>query len=93
MELKEWETALKLGEKIYNSDIMLTILDTLYKKEGADKFLSIVSNHPKIKDQVIKYLSFNKETASEEIEDYFCQKCVQKVKLQKRDLFSSLPNI
>ena len=70
MELKEWETALKLGEKIYNSDIMLTILDTLYKKEGADKFLSIVSNHPKIKDQVIKYLSFNKETASEEIEDY-----------------------
>ena len=70
MELKEWETALKLGENIYNSDIMLTILDTLYKKEGADKFLSIVSNHPKIKDQVIKYLSFNKETASEEIEDY-----------------------
>ena len=70
MELKEWETALKLGENIYNSDIILTILDTLYKKEGVDTFLSIVSTHPKIKYEVIKYLSFDKNTSAENMENY-----------------------
>ena len=68
MELKEWETALLLGESIYNSDIILLILDKLFKKEGIDKFLSVVSTHPKIQSGVIKYLSLN--NSSEEIENY-----------------------
>ena len=69
MELKEWETALLLGESIYNSDIIFSILDKLFKKGGTEKFLSVVSTHPKIKSYVIKYLSLNK--AFEEIENYF----------------------
>ena len=68
MELKEWETALLLGESIYNSDIILLILDKLFKKEGIDKFLSVVSTHPKIQSGVIKYLSLN--NSSEQIENY-----------------------
>ena len=70
MELKEWETALTLGESIYNSDIILLILDKLYKNEGIDKFLLIVSTHPKIKYELIKYLSFQ-ESFNENIENYF----------------------
>ena len=68
MELQEWETALLLGESIYNSDVILLILDKLFKKEGIDKFLLIVSKHPKIKSEVVQYLSLNK--ASGEIENY-----------------------
>ena len=69
MELREWETALILGENIYNSDIILTILDNLFKKEGIDQALFIVSNHPQIKYEVIKCLTLHKST--EQIENYF----------------------
>ena len=69
MELKEWENALNLGESIYNTDVILNILDTLYKKEGIDIFLSIVSNHIKIKYEVIKYLTIKK--LKDQIENYF----------------------
>ena len=68
MELKEWETALILGESIYNSDIILLILDKLYKVEGIDNLLLIVSTHPKIKNDVIKYLSIKE--SDEYIENY-----------------------
>ena len=69
MELNEWNTALKLGENIYNNDIILTIIDTLFKKVGKDKFISIVAKRPKIKCYVIKYLSSKK--LAEQIKQYF----------------------
>ena len=69
MELNEWAMALQLGENIYNHDIILTIIDTLYKKEGIEKFLSVVSIHPNIKYDVIRYLS--EKNLSEQIELYF----------------------
>ena len=69
MELNEWNTALKLGENIYNHDIILTIIDTLFKKVGKDKFISIVAKRPKIKCYVIKYLSSKK--LAEQIKQYF----------------------
>ena len=69
MELNEWNTALKLGENIYNHDIILTIIDTLFKKVGKDKFISIVAKRPKIKFYVIKYLSSKK--LAEQIKQYF----------------------
>ena len=69
MELNEWNTALKLGENTYNHDIILTIIDTLFKKVGKEKFISIVAKRPKIKCYVIKYLSSKKLT--EQIKQYF----------------------
>ena len=69
MELNEWNTALKLGENIYNNDIILTIIDRLFKKVGKDKFISIVAKRPKIKCYVIKYLSSKK--LAEQIKQYF----------------------
>ena len=69
MELNEWVTALKLGENIYNEDIILTILDTLFKKEGKEKFISIVSKRPNIKCHVVKYLTSKK--LSDQIQNYF----------------------
>ena len=71
IELKEWETALKLSENICNSDIILTTLDKLYKLEGIDKFLSIVSSHEKIKSEIITYLSLNDK---EQLENYLKMK-------------------
>ena len=78
IELKEWETALKLSENICNSDIILTTLDKLYKLEGIDKFLSIVSSHEKIKSEIITYLSLNDK---EELESYL------KIKNNPEELF------
>ena len=78
IELKEWETALKLSENICNSDIILTTLDKLYKLEGIDKFLSIVSSHEKIKYEIITYLSLNDK---EELESYL------KIKNNPEELF------
>ena len=78
IQLKEWETALKLSENICNSDIILTTLDKLYKLEGIDKFLSIVSSHEKIKYEIITYLSLNDK---EELESYL------KIKNNPEELF------
>ena len=69
MELNEWNTALKLGENIYNHDIILTIIDRLFKKVGKEKFISIVAKRPKIKCYAIKYLSSKK--LAEQIKQYF----------------------
>jgi hypothetical protein len=68
IELKEWDTAIELAENLYDSNIIITVLDKLFKRETIDKFLQIVSQHPQSKANVIEFLNNNDP---EQIENYF----------------------
>jgi hypothetical protein len=67
IELKDWETALTLAENMNDSNVLITVLDKLLKKENINQFLKIVSLHPQSKAQVIELLNKNDPG---EIENY-----------------------
>ena len=68
IELKDWDTAIDLAESLYDSNIILTVLDKLHKRENINKFLQVFSQHPQSKSIVIEFLNNN---APEQIENYF----------------------
>ena len=68
IELKDWDTAIDLAESMNNSNIVITVLDKLLRRENLNKFLEIASRHPESKYAVIEYL---KENDPEKIENYF----------------------
>ncbi len=68
IELRDWDTAINLAESMYDSNIIMVVLDKLMKRENLTKFLDIVSFHPEAKSAVIEYLKNNEP---EQIEGYF----------------------
>ena len=67
IELKDWDTALNLAENRHDSNVIITVLDKLYKKESLNKFMDIVSLHPQSKFAVLEFLNKN---SPEQIESY-----------------------
>ena len=68
IELKDWDTAIELAESLYDSNIILTVLDKLYKRENITRFLEIASRHPESRSAVIDFL---KKNEPEQIEGFF----------------------
>ena len=68
IELKDWDTAIDLAESLYDSNIILTVLDKLHKRENINRFLEIFSQHPQSKSIVIEFLNNNDP---EQVENYF----------------------
>ena len=67
IELKDWDTALNLAENRHDFNVIITVLDKLYKKESLNKFMDIVSLHPQSKFAVIEFLNKN---SPNQIENY-----------------------
>ena len=59
VELKKWDKAIELTFETYDSNIILSVIDKIFKKEDFGDFINILSKFPKIDKFVIDYLKKN----------------------------------
>ena len=72
IELKKWVEALELAFNTMDSNVILTVIDKIFKVEEFNNFINIVNKFPKINKDVIYYLK--KEKRKEELETYLKNK-------------------
>ena len=100
IELMQWKKALEISENLFDANIINTVLHKIYKKEGIDNFITIVSYHPKIKTSVIQFLKNNEDDKiekyltkmknPEELFFYYLEQYFQKKSLSERKKLISL---
>ena len=100
IELMQWKKALEISENLFDANIIDTVLHKIYKKEGIDNFITIVSYHPKIKTSVIQFLKNNEDDKiekyltkmknPEELFFYYLEQYFQKKSLSERKKLISL---
>jgi hypothetical protein len=73
IQLKEWDKAISLAFETYDRNVLLTVIDKIFKDRDIDvpKFLTIVSKFENINSAVIEYL---KKNVPDQLEKYLNQK-------------------
>ncbi len=73
IQLKEWDKAISLAFETYDRNVLLTVIDKIFKDRDIDvpKFLTIVSKFENINSAVIEYL---KKNVPDQLENYLKQK-------------------
>ena len=73
IQLKEWDKAISLAFETYDRNVLLTVIDKIFKDRDIDvpKFLTIVSKFENINSAVIEYL---KKNVPDQLETYLKQK-------------------
>ena len=73
IQLKEWDKAISLAFETYDRNVLLTVIDKIFKDRDIDvpKFLTIVSKFENTNSAVIEYL---KKNVPDQLENYLKQK-------------------
>lgn len=67
IDKEEWDKVLELSEQIYDNNILMSILEKIFKKTTVSDFIQVTGRHPELKTYVLGFLNRN---APEKLDDY-----------------------